>query len=197
MPRQQDMRLDRIQQHLFATDKNKNNLPELTTEEQEAFKRWRLAINRIMETPELQTKDLVQWLRAGCGGLCEPVGQGLAYRDASIVAHLVGQFQLTINKDWTRHMVVEMCKEAFSLAKKQNDPKGMVMAADKIGKYCRIDQESADLPNFADMTPPSFEPSDDVTLLGFTPDPDIEKRRIALRKAMKSSKVDVQDAEVL
>ena len=104
MPRQQDMRLDRIQQHLFATDKNKNNLPELTTEEQEAFKRWRLAINRIMETPELQTKDLVQWLRAGCGGLCEPVGQGLAYRDASIVAHLVGQFQLTINKNCVRRI---------------------------------------------------------------------------------------------
>ena len=58
----------------------------------------------------------------------------------------------------------------------------MAMAADKIGKYQRVDQIDDNGINFDEMIPPNFEFTSDVTLLNIKQVPDLEARRRELRK---------------
>lgn len=79
------------------------------------------------------------------------------------------------------------------------DAKGAAAALDKIGKYTRSDKEDEKF-DYSQLVPPSFEPSDDVTLLeGLEPIEDLEGTRSEMRsrfKGMLSKKaVDIRPIE--
>ena len=97
-------------------------------------------------------------------------------------------------------MIVEGAKEAFDIAKTKQDGKAMAAALDKIGKYTRADKDD-DAFDFSKLTPPSFEPSDDVTLLGDVEKiPNLEERRKTLRRLfspLNPPKGDFIDAEII
>ena len=148
-----------------------------------------LCASKKMAHPLTQDAGLVNFLMTGCGGNADAVSQSQAYRDIGMINRLVGNIQLAA-KAWYRYMIVEGGKKAFNMAIDKEDAKGAAAALDK-------EDEKFD---YSQLVPPSFEPSDDVTLLeGLEPIEDLEGTRSEMRsrfKGMLSKKaVDIRPIE--
>lgn len=157
----------------------------LTEKELEIRQRMMLCVSKKMDNPFVDDAELVNFLMHGCGGLAIPVSQSQAYRDLAMSNRLVGNVQLAA-KNWYRYMIVEGAKKAYAMAMDKGDAKGAAAALDKLGKYTRCDKEDNKF-DFEKMIPPSFEPSDDVTLIeGLEPIDNLEERRKELRRLTKN-----------
>lgn len=99
-----------------------------------------------------------------------------AYEDIQIIETLLGNIK-NPEKAWMRYRVNAMLEEAYSKAEEANDVKGMVYAADKIGRYNQLDQPDADPLPFEEIVPQPFEPTDDPSDLGVKKDPNIRKKK--------------------
>ncbi len=99
----------------------------------------------------------------------------VAWGDLSIVKILLGNIK-AVSKEWHRFTVIEMIKDAYDLAKDQRDPKAMVLAADKLGKYTQLHLPDIDPIPYEDIVPQSFEPSSDPELVGLKPIPDLQEK---------------------
>lgn len=174
---------DRIERSLY---KDKEEVTAMLKPcELEIRQRMMLCVSMKMESPLIEDSRLVEFLMHGCGGNATPVSQSQAYRDVAMVNRLTGNIQLAA-KSWYRYMIVEGGKRAFQLAIDNNDAKGAAAALDKIGKYTRADKED-DSFDYSQLVPPSFEPSDDVTILeGIEPIDNLEQKRDEFRNQFKS-----------
>lgn len=195
MPKK-DPTYDRIERALFKDREEASSI--LSQREMEIKKRMMLCVSKKMEDPLIQDNELVNFLMNGCGGNADAVSQSQAYRDIGMINRLVGNIQLAA-KAWYRYMIVEGGKKAFNMAIDKEDAKGAAAALDKIGKYTRSDKEDEKF-DYSQLVPPSFEPSDDVTLLeGLEPIEDLEGTRSEMRsrfKGMLSKKaVDIRPIE--
>jgi len=122
-----------------------------------------------------------------------------AWRDVAIIKSVLGDIK-NADKEWQRYTVISMLKEAYELAKTKKDPKAMAMAADKLGKYTKLDKDDLDDIPWDEIVPPSFEPSADPQLLGI---PDghksaeevLELKRKLKAKYIKSSSI--TEAEII
>ena len=195
MPKK-DHTYDRIERALFKDREEASSI--LSQREMEIKKRMMLCVSKKMEDPLIKDTELVNFLMNGCGGNADAVSQSQAYRDIGMINRLVGNIQLAA-KAWYRYMIVEGGKKAFSMAIDKEDAKGAAAALDKIGKYTRSDKEDEKF-DYSQLVPPSFEPSDDVTLLeGLEPIEDLEGTRSEMRsrfKGMLSKKaVDIRPIE--
>ena len=195
MPKK-DSTYDRRERALFKDREEASSI--LSQREMEIKKRMMLCVSKKMEDPLIQDTELVNFLMNGCGGNTDAVSQSQAYRDIGMINRLVGNIQLAA-KAWYRYMIVEGGKKAFNMAIDKEDAKGAAAALDKIGKYTRSDKEDEKF-DYSQLIPPSFEPSDDVTLLeGLEPIEDLEGTRSEMRsrfKGMLSKKaVDIRPIE--
>ena len=172
----------RIERSLF---KDKEEAARtLSPRELEIKTRMMLCVSRLMDNPMLEDAELVNFLLHGCAGQAAPVSKSQAYRDLAMIRRLVGNIQLAA-KSWYRYMIVEGAKKAYEVAIANNDAKGAAAALDKLGKYTRCDKED-DQFDYSKMIPPSFEPTDDVTLLdGLEPVDNLEEKRRQLRTYFK------------
>lgn len=176
----------KIAKHLYK-DKE-TSLQHLTPNQYAIKQRVMLSVSKVLDNPLIQDKELVQFLENGCGGLCEPIKSTQAYRDIAGVKLIVGNIK-GHTTDWYRYMIVEGAKEAFEIARKKEDAKGMAAALDKIGKYTRADKID-DQQDFSELTPPNFEPTDDVTVLENTkPIENLEEKRKEFRELFKNKLV--------
>lgn len=171
----------------------------LTKREMEIKNRLMLCVSKKMDDPFIEDTDLVNFLMHGCAGAAEPVSNSQAYRDVAMVNRLVGNVQQA-SKTWYRHMIIEGAKKAYALAIDNGDAKGAAAALDKLGKYTRCDKDD-DKFDFSRMTPPSFEPTDDVTLIdGLEKVDNLEERRKELRRLARNmalgEPVDVEAVEI-
>lgn len=177
-----DPTYERIERALFKDKDEAMTL--LSQREMEIKQRMMLCVSKKMEAPLIPDTELVNFLIHGCGGNAEPVSQSQAYRDIGMINRLVGNIQLAA-KAWYRYMIVEGGKKAFNMAMDKEDAKGAAAALDKIGKYTRSDKEDEKF-DYSQLVPPSFEPSDDVTLLeGLEPIENLEEERIKMRSMFK------------
>lgn len=181
MPKK-DSTYSRIERALF---KDKGEASEiLSAREMEIKNRMMLCVSKKMDDPLIEDADLVNFLMHGCAGNAEPVSKSQAYRDIGMINRLVGNIQLAA-KAWYRYMIVEGGKKAFKIAIDKGDAKGAAASLDKIGKYTRSDKEDEKF-DYSQLIPPSFEPSDDVTLLeGLEVIEDLEEKRKELRNRFK------------
>ena len=140
-----------------------------------------VCVAKIMDEPMIQDKDMVKFLMNGCGGKTEQVGQSQAYRDIAAIRKILGNIQLA-SKSWYRYIIIEGAKEGFDIARVERDAKGMASCLDKIGKYTRADRED-DPFDFSQLIPPSFEPTNDVTVMeGFEKIDNLEEERKKFRE---------------
>lgn len=155
--------------------------------------RWMLCVSKMLDDPSISDRDLTNFLMGGCGGVTEKVAQPTAYRDLAAIKLLVGNIQLA-SKNWYRYMIIEACKKGIKIAEEAKDPKGIAVNADKIGKYVRADKEDNEIDR-SKWTPPVFEPSDDLTLIGdgFKAIPNLEEERKKFREIFKD---DIEDVKV-
>lgn len=194
MPKK-DTTYERIERALY---KDREEIEQmLSPREQEIRERMMLCVAKKMDSPLVEDSELVTFLMHGCGGNATPVSQSQAYRDIGMINRLVGNIQLAA-KNWYRYMIVEGAKKGYQLAIDSGDAKGAAANLDKIGKYTMADKEDNRL-DFERMIPPSFEPSDDITLLeGIEPIADLEERRKELRELARSmAKGKAVDVEII
>lgn len=194
MPKK-DTTYDRIERALYKDHDEASML--LSAREQEIKKRMMLCVAKKMDSPLIEDTELVKFLMHGCGGNADPVSQSQAYRDIGMINRLVGNIQLAA-KSWYRYMIVEGAKKGYQLAIDNNDAKGAAANLDKIGKYTMADKEDNRF-DYDKMIPPSFEPSDDITLVeGIEPIDNLEARRQELRQLAHSmAKGKAVDAEII
>lgn len=181
MPKK-DSTYSRIERALFKDKGEASDI--LSAREMEIKNRMMLCVSKKMDDPLIEDADLVNFLMHGCAGNAEPVSKSQAYRDIGMINRLVGNIQLAA-KAWYRYMIVEGGKKAFKIAIDKGDAKGAAASLDKIGKYTRSDKEDEKF-DYSQLIPPSFEPSDDVTLLeGLEAIEDLEEKRKELRNRFK------------
>ncbi len=159
----------------------------------ERIKRIRVAYTLWYEFPTKQEADIRDHLLNEFG-ICKST----AYEDIQIIKILLGDIN-NPRKEWIRYQVNTMLDNAYTLAEKQRDPKAMVMAADKKGKYNMLDKPDAEPLPFDEIVPQPFEPTDDPTPLGIKKDPNIrDKKRKMLEKYMNEIEiVDVAYEEII
>lgn len=180
MPKK-DPTYERIERALY---KDRDDSTQLTQRELEIKKRMMLCVSKKMESPLIEDTEIVTFLMNGCGGQADPVSKSQAYRDIGMLNRLVGNIRLAA-KSWYRYIIVEGGKKAFHLAINNNDAKGAAAALDKIGKYTRADKED-DSFDYSQLIPPSFEPTDDVSVLeGIEPIENLEQYRSEFRNTFK------------
>jgi hypothetical protein len=184
----------KIEKTLFLSKQEASSI--LTPAQVERKERWMFCISKKMDDPMISDKDLVNFLVSGGNGAFLPVQATTAYRDIAAISRLFGNIQLAA-KNWYRYMIIEGAKEAYAIAKVNCDAKGMSAALDKIGKYTRSDKKDDDF-DWDKMIPPSFEPTDDVSVLGDNIEiiENLEERRKELRRLFKSEKF-VDDAKII
>jgi len=121
-----------------------------------------------------------------------------AYLDTGMIEQLLSNIKETSSL-WIRHMVIEMLRKSYTIALAKKDPKAMTLAADKIGKYSKLDKDEADTIPWETLSPPNFEPAADPTVLGLEPIDNIEQVRKQLReKYLKKFRLpDIQDAQII
>lgn len=190
-----DTTFDKIQRVLY---KDKKEAVQYLTPKEEAIReRMMLCVSKRMQDPFVEDQELVNFLMHGCGGMADPVSQSQAYRDIAMCNRLLGSIELAA-KNWYRYLIVEGAKKAYTMAMDKGDAKGAAAALDKLGKYTRCDKEDSQF-DFDKLIPPSFEPTDDYTLIeGLTKIDNLEERRKQLRALAKGQAyADAEEAEVI
>ncbi len=165
-------KFDKIQQALFSP---LDRPVHLSPKDLEVKQRWEKAFTVWHANPHYSDKQIVRYLVSECG-----IKRSAAYMDLIYIKMLLGCVK-TASKEWYRHMVFEMARSAFVIAKAKNDPKGMALAADKIGKYAKLDKDEPEQLPWDQLLPPNFEPSPDITILGLEETPKMEEKRKRLR----------------
>ncbi len=183
-------KFDKIQKSLFSPS---DKPVQLSDKELETKRRWEKAFALWHANPHYSDKQIVRYLINECG-----IKQSAAYTDLIYIKMLLGCVK-TASKEWYRHMVIEMARSAFVLAKAKQDPKGMALAADKIGKYAKLDKDEPEQLPWDQLIPPEFEPSPDITILGLEETPKMEEKRKRLRSKYlaKYDPKHFQEAQVL
>ncbi len=119
----------------------------------------------------------------------------VAWEDLSIVKILLGNIK-AVSKEWHRFTVIEMIKESYELARIKQDPKAMILAADKIGKYTQLHLPDIDPIPYDDIVPQTFEPSSDPELVGLKPIDDLVGR-IKFLKDKFSAEIDSNVVDIV
>lgn len=157
--------LEICKKHLYS------DINDVPVAYQERIKRLRVGYSHWYEFPTKTETDLRDHLMNEFD-----IAKSTAYEDIQVIKVLLGDIK-NPSKEWIRFQVNAMFDAAYKMARKQKDPKAMVMAADKKAKYNMLDQPDAiELP-FDEIVPQPFEPTDDPTPLGLKKDPDIRKKK--------------------
>jgi hypothetical protein len=161
----------------------------LTVDEKKILIRYRAVFTLSLETPWVTDVELRDYLVSEFG-----ISIPQAYKDLTNVRVLLGSVQ-NAGKEWIRYMVNETLKKAIDDARKlgKSGIKLMIMAADTLGKYNRLDKEdSLEIP-WDDIIPQSIEPTSDPTVLGIKP---LENKEEAIRKMYEKYKDEIEIEDV-
>ena len=178
--------LDKFHDVLF-TDFNEQE--HLTLAEQKQLLRFRSAFTLSLENPSIPDTKLRDHLIEEFG-----ISTTQAYADISNVRILLGNVR-NAGKEWVRYLVNETLKKAIEEADKLGK-KGIllkIMAADKLGKYNRLDREDAESLPWEDIVPVPIEPTTDPTVLGIKP---LENKEEVIRKMYEKYKGDIEIEDI-
>ena len=154
---------------------------------QERLLRLREVYTYWLQFPLTRDRDIAQRIMRDHG-----VGRTQAYQDIRIIKAVLGEMHKT-TKEYHRFKFLQMIEEAYNMAKVNKDAKSMVAAADKYGKYTQLDKEDLLDRGFDKIIPQPFKPTDDPSVAGFKPVPNIREK---IQKKIASYWSDeVQDVE--
>ena len=142
----------------------------LTAPMQQRMLRLREIYSYWLQCPLTRERDIAERLVREHG-----LGRTQAYQDIRIIKALLGEMHKT-TKEYHRFKFIKMIEEAYERAKAANDTKSMVAAADKYAKYTQLDKEDIVDRGFDKIVIQPFKPTDDPSVAGFKPIPNIRER---------------------
>ena len=117
-----------------------------------------------------------------------------AYNDLSVVKALMPHLAQA-SRDFHRYRYNEMILETYQMAKKRKDTKTMEKAASSYAKFNRVDLEDEQAVPYDLIVVQPFTATDDPTVLGIKPIPNINERINALIKKYQAENMDIEDVE--
>jgi hypothetical protein len=174
--------LEKFETCLFKSSDELDSI--LTPSERIILIRYRAVISRMLDDPLTPDKDLIDMLKTGMLGAFPAVSQRQAYYDINACKQIIGNIKVPA-RNFILHLVTESCKKGIKLAEATEDASAIARNAAVLVKAHRLDRPEEDLIDPDSFIPPSFEVSDDVTLVNLKADPDIEEKRRKKREFYK------------
>lgn len=193
LPTKLDTR-DKIYLHLFKSEKEAEQF--LTEKEMVIKRRWVAIYSKWLDDPCFPIKEMIEFVQHGGDGAFAPVGRMQAYRDIEAVQSLLGRMQ-NATKAWVRHVLYETTVKAIKIAMEAEDTKAVAINNRNLIAGFNLDKDDVDAMDWEKLIPPSFEPTDDITILGIDPIENIETRRKELRKMFGIKTVEITEAEII
>ena len=176
--------------HLFDTPEQMHEAG-LTSTMQARLLRLREVYTYWMQFPLTPDRDIAQRIIRNHG-----VMRTQAYQDIRIIKAVLGDIHKT-TKEYHRYKFLQMIEESYNLAKANKDAKSMVAAADKYAKYTQLDKEDLLDRGFDKIQIQPFKPTDDPSVAGFKPIPNIREKIQAKIKSYWSEEVEDVEYEAV
>lgn len=179
--------LEAAREYLFTSvpDMVKVGLPEAT---RNRLLRLRDIYNYWLQFPNTKDRELALYIKTKY-----ELQPSQTYADIRVVKALIGDLQKA-SKEYHRWRFIEMCNQAYEMARVNRDAKAMVAAADKYAKYTQLDKEDLVDRGFDKIMIQPFKPTDDPSVAGFKPIPNIRER--IQKKIASYWSEEVEDVEI-
>jgi hypothetical protein len=180
MPKKKDKTIDKIEQNLFRS--KDDFIVKMTDAEYNIMLRYQKTFVHWNENPDMTDSEMVDWISEKFN-----ISRIQSYRDLSIVERLLGNVKKS-SKEWTRYRITQMLLQDRKRAIEKGNDAAAIMAADKIGKYHKLDQNTEEDFDWENLENPDFEPTNDIAVLDNSLfDPKIDEKRAALRARFKAN----------
>ena len=180
---------EKIQLYLFDDADKIPSYHEFTDAELKLKNRYARVFSFWIEKPTLSDKKIINYMIYEMG-----MSRSQAYRDIHNVKVLLGNVR-NATKEWHRYKLIAMLDKAYEFAERNRDAKGMIMAADKLGKYTQLDKEDTQKIPYDEIVPQPFEITDDVSVLGLKPIENLKEKQRKMRE--KYGAALIEDAEIV
>jgi len=160
-------------QHLYD---DADKLTHLAPQVRDRLLRIRSAYTLMNEYPSKADREIIQHIMSISG-----VERSAAYEDLRIIKDLLGSINRQ-SKDWHRFKFNNQIQKAYDRADLKNNPDSMVKAMNVYAKYNQLDKEDAERVPWEEIVIQTYEPTDDPSVLGIKPVPNIREKIAAMKK---------------
>ena len=151
--------------------------------------RLRAMYNWFISNPESKDKEFVDECLSRYG-----VSKTLAYDDLRIIKSVLPHITQA-SRDYHRWKYNEMILETYQMAKKRKDTKTMERAATSYAKFNNVNVEDEQSVPFDLIVVQPFTATQDPSVLGIKPIPNIEQKISALIEKYRKESMDIDDIE--
>ena len=169
-----------------AEDELRKSLPAASVER---VLRLRELYNWVISNPDCKDKEFVD-VAIGRFGICKT----LAYDDLKIIKSVLPNITQA-SRDYHRWKYNEMILETYQMAKKRKDTKTMERAATSYAKFNNVNVEDEQSVPYDMIVVQPFTATDDPTVLGIKPIPNIEKVISDMIEKYRAESLDIDDIE--
>lgn len=151
--------------------------------------RLRDMYNWFISNPEAKDKEFVDEEKSRYG-----MEKSIAYDDLRILKTVL-PLVTEASRDYHRWKYNEMILETYQMAKKRKDTKTMERAATSYAKFNNVNVEDEASVPYDKIVVQPFVATDDPTVLGIKPIPNIEQKITALIAKYRAESMDIDDIE--
>jgi len=160
-------------QHLYDDVSKLSHLPQ---QQRDKLLRIRSGYTIMLEFPSKKDREIILHLQNQFG-----IERSAAYEDLRLIKDLLGSINKQ-SKDWHRFRFNYRNEKAYNMAELQQDPIAMDKCNNTYGKYNQLDKEDAERIPWEDIIPQLYEATDDPSVLGIKPIPNIREKIAAMKK---------------
>lgn len=179
---------DIVQKHLFTKEEELRSLfpyPPVV----DRVLRLRAMYNWFISNPEAKDKEFVDESISRYD-----ISKTLAYDDLKIVKSILPHLT-EASRDFHRWKYNEMILETYQMAKKRKDTKTMERAATSYAKFNNVNLEDEQSVPYDLIVVQPFTATQDPSVLGIRPIPNIEKKISDLIAKYRAESLDIDDIE--
>lgn len=178
---------DIVQTDLFTSeDELREKYPTTSVER---LLRIRAMYNWVISNPDSKDKEFVDESIYRYG-----VSKTLAYDDLRVIKSVLPHITQA-SRDYHRWKYNEMILETYQMAKKRKDTKTMERAATSYAKFNNVNVEDEQSVPYDLIVVQPFTATQDPTVLGIKPIPNIDKKITELIAKYRAESIDIDDIE--
>ena len=167
-------------------DELRKDLPAASVER---VLRLRALYNWVISNPDCKDKEFVD---EAISRYC--ISKTLAYDDLKIIKSVLPHITQA-SRDYHRWKYNEMILETYQMAKKRKDTKTMERAATSYAKFNNVNVEDEQSVPYDMIVVQPFTATDDPSVLGIRPIPNIDQKIKALLDKYRAESIDIDDIE--
>lgn len=179
---------DIVQSHLFTKEEELRALYPYAPVVDRVL-RLRAMYNWLISNPESKDKEFVDESVSRYD-----ISKTLAYDDLKIIKSILPHLT-EASRDYHRWKYNEMILETYQMAKKRKDTKTMERAATSYAKFNNVNLEDEQSVPYDLIVVQPFTATQDPSVLGIRPIPNIDKKITDLINKYKAESIDIEDIE--